>query len=159
MSYRSYKLGIANMTKLYAIVIVALSLSLLFYMRAYDSAVHKLDKIALDSKYLEQEIKEANERTKQQEELFNAQLALKDKERLAELESTRQLLLDSFESERVRLQSDNKSYREERDTLSRTFRACERDSAETYRLFLHTLDEAERINAAYTSCRSLLKFD
>lgn len=85
--------------------------------------------------------------------LHRAEVERLENERIADINTARA----NFIAERLRLQADSESCREESASLSRANSNHERSAAERERLLLRTLDEAERINAAYASCVMLIE--
>ena len=130
-------------------IIFALGSSTYFYKAKYEAAAKQLIEINEQSQLLEQKIKDENAEFERKQAEFKQQLAAADKKRLADIADARA----SFIVERLRLQADSESYRKTSADLSASLKACAGNAAETERLLLRTLDEAETINAAYASCR------
>ena len=133
-------------------LIFALGSSTYFYKSKYEAAAKQLIEINEISQLLEQKIKDENAEFERRQAEFKQQLEAADKKRLSDIGNAR----SSFIAERLRLQADSESYRKARDDLSASLKSCTGNRAEAERLLLRTLDEAELINAAYSSCRSSL---
>lgn len=117
-----------------------------------DNLKSQLTTITAQSEKLEHEIKQHNETTQRSAALHRAEVERLENERIADINNARA----NFIAERLRLQADSESCREESSSLSRAYEDNARSAAETERLLLRTLDEAERINTAYASCVMLI---
>jgi outer membrane murein-binding lipoprotein Lpp len=121
--------------------------------REIDKLKSQLTTINDQSEKLEHEIKQHNEQLQKQHDERKREIELADEKHANDMHHARA----SFIAERLRLQADSQSCREESASLSRTNADNARSAAETERLLLRTLDEAERINAAYASCVMLIE--
>lgn len=121
--------------------------------REIDKLKSQLTTINAQSEKLENEIKQHNERLQKQLDERKREIELADEKHANDMHHARA----SFLAERMRLQASSESCREENASLSKTYEANARSAAETERLLLRTLDEAERINAAYASCVMLIE--
>lgn len=121
--------------------------------REIDKIKSQLATINAQSQKLENEIKQHNEQLQKQLNERKREIELADEKHANDMHHARA----SFLAERLRLQSDSKSCREENSSLSRAYENHARSAAENERLLLRTLDEAERINAAYASCVMLIE--
>jgi septal ring factor EnvC (AmiA/AmiB activator) len=121
--------------------------------REIDKLKSQLTTINDQSEKLEHEIKQHNEQLQKQLYERKREIELADKKHADDINNARA----NFLAERLRLQADSQSCREESASLSRTNADNARSAAETERLLLRTLDEAERINAAYASCVMLIE--
>jgi outer membrane murein-binding lipoprotein Lpp len=121
--------------------------------REIDKLKSQLTTINAQSEKLEHEIKQHNEQLQKQLDERKREIELADEKHTNDMHHARA----SFIAERLRLQSDSESCREESASLSRANSNHERSATETDRLLLRTLDEAERINAAYASCVMLIE--
>jgi outer membrane murein-binding lipoprotein Lpp len=121
--------------------------------REIDKLKSQLTTINDQSEKLEHEIKQHNEQLQKQRDERKREIELADEKHANDMHHARA----SFLAERLRLQSDSESCREESASLSRTYENHARSAAETERILLRTLDEAERINAAYASCVMLIE--
>lgn len=120
--------------------------------REIDKLKSQLTTINAQSEKLEHEIKQHNETLQRNAALHRAEVERLENGRIADINNARA----NFIAERLRLQADSQSCREENASLSRTHENHARSAAEAERLLLRTLDEAERINAAYASCFRLI---
>jgi outer membrane murein-binding lipoprotein Lpp len=139
-----------------ASLIGALLLTLVLLVSAKketDKLKSQLATINAQSQKLENEIKQHNEQLQKQLDDRKREIELADEKHANDISNARA----NFLAERLRLQADSQSCREESASLSRTNADHARSSAETERLLLRTLDEAERINAAYASCVMLIE--
>ena len=118
-----------------------------------DKLKSQLTTINVQSEKLEHEIKQHNEATQRNAALHRAEVERLENERIADISNARA----NFLAERLRMQADSESCRKESASLSRTHEDHARSAAEAERLLLRTLDEAERINAAYASCVMLIE--
>lgn len=121
--------------------------------REVDKLKSQLATINAQSEKLEHEIKQHNEQLQKQHDERKREIALADEKHANDMHHARA----SFLAERLRLQADSEGCRKESASLSRKNENHARSAAETERLLLRTLDEAERINAAYSSCVMLIK--
>lgn len=121
--------------------------------REIDKLKSQLTTINAQSQKLEHEIKQRNEQLRKQLDERKREIELADEKHANDINNARA----SFLAERLRLQTDSESCREESASLSRAYENHARSAAETERLLLRTLDEAERINAAYASCVMLIE--
>lgn len=118
-----------------------------------DNLKSQLATINAQSEKLEHEIKQHNETLQRNTALHRAEVERLENERITDINTARA----SFLAERLRLQASSESCREENASLSRAYENHARSAAETERLLLRTLDEAEAINAAYASCVMLIE--
>ena len=119
-----------------------------------DNLKSQLATINAQSEKLEHEIKQHNETTQRNAALHRAEVERLENERIADINNARA----SFLAERMRLQASSESCREENSSLSRTYADHARSAAETERLLLRTLDEAEKIKAAAEKTATALEF-
>lgn len=139
-------------TSLFGALLLTLAL-LISAKNEIDNLKSQLATINAQSQKLEHEIKQHNEQLQKQLDERKREIALADEKHANDMHHARA----NFLAERLRLQSDSKSCREENSSLSRAYEANARSAAETERLLLRTLDEAEAINAAYASCVMLIE--
>lgn len=118
-----------------------------------DRLKSQLTTISAQSEKLEHEIKQHNEQLQKQHDERKREIELADEKHANDMHHARA----SFLAERMRLQADGESCRKESASLSRAYADHARSAAETERLLLRTLDEAEEINAAYASCVMLIE--
>lgn len=121
--------------------------------REIDKLKSQLTTINDQSEKLEHEIKQHNETLQRNTALHRTEVERLENERIADINNARA----SFIAERLRLQADSQSCREENSSLSRTYADHVRSATERERLLLRTLDEAEAVNAAYASCVMLIE--
>jgi outer membrane murein-binding lipoprotein Lpp len=121
--------------------------------REIDKLKSQLTTINAQSEKLEHEIKQHNEQLQKQHDERKREIELADEKHANDISNARA----NFIAERLRLQADSESCREESASLSRANSNHARSAAETERLLLRTLDEAEAVNAAYASCVMLIQ--
>jgi septal ring factor EnvC (AmiA/AmiB activator) len=142
----------------YAIaILIGIICTLAFLLHLSQNKVDKLNAQILyvnsQAEIIEQKIKNENEKLQNEINKQRTEIKQLDEKRIIYINNARA----SFLAERLRLQADSESCREKSVSLSRANSNHVRSAAETERLLLRTLDEAERINAAYASCVMLIE--